>query len=259
MKNHFAPLALAALSVASGSCVENEQSLVILHFAAATTSNMCTIDANTMIYIEQGRFDTALASDFAPKGQPSFGYFVTPVIQNNLIERATMVTAERDYIQVNGFHIEFRAAPNSATALPFQPKPYTVPVAGGIAMPMGGRIAFAFEAIPPDLAQQLGAAVSAGWDGRLMLHMHALGTHSGGSISSGSIDFPVTVCQHCLGDPNQACPGGGFNPLSVQNGGCFTGAQDAPITCCTMGKQFVCGPGVPTTTNTPPSMDAGTH
>lgn len=255
----FAPVSLA---LALGGCgtdpgadpdgtlhCNNDQSLLIAHFAPLITASMCLADPMGSTTISSGVLDTGIIAGRRDKSL--LGYWLAPVVQNNLIELSTGMNGERNTVQLVGYNVEVHAP------LMGKPPHYYVPAPGGIIPAAGGRAASVAQVIPSAIALQLATIVGKGnWDGRVVLRIQAVGIRGGSYMYGACTEFPVIVCNNCLLshadiDTGAAKPcGAGLAMNAIDNGGCILG-QDAAITCCSPGpgadgtSSLLCGPEVP--------------
>jgi hypothetical protein len=228
-------LVLGTLSLAIGAgCAGNDQTLVIDRFIHLSEMQMCVGDATSGFSLSKGVFDVAVynglgtSSDPNTAGAPiSPGYFAAPVVRNGLIERATGATEERDNIELVRFDVELRAE-TGPTPGQLSPSRFSVTVGQQVIPPAQGKAVSIVEIIPGAQAVQLN---DAGFNGTLLAHMRAVGTRAEGEITSEYVDFPVQICQNCLGSTNVKCPATGFPMTSIDLGGCYPWADDG-ITCC---------------------------
>lgn len=245
--------------IVAGCKVEDNQSLTLQHFVGFTTTGMCIADPLATLLATSGVFDASLIASFGDGA--THGYLVAPVIQNNIPDRAGGgVTVQRDGITVNSFEIELHDSKGGD--LPFQLQAFenmpasthpafTVNSAVGVLAPTGKAAVFV-DAIPTRAAQHLAKADFGTWDRIILVHIRAVGDHSGNTLKSNWVDFPVTICKGCLTDE---VPCDQFDStVVVRKGGCYVG-QDDVMTCCTQrGGGALCGPDLPT----PVSLDGGT-
>jgi hypothetical protein len=238
------PLGCAA-ALFTSSCVPNDQSLVLEAFLFVDPMQMCIVSMSSMATINAGKIDATLAATFN-----TGGYKAAALVRNDLIANGTTTTAERNNVTINGFEVDLQ--PQKGFTLPSidpsVPHPYTVASAAGTVGPNGGRVVGIAEILSAaslaSLASQLGAP---GWNNVVVAKVRALGTRGGDTLRSGYLEFPITICNGCLGNFDQMCPTGGYDTNSVLMGGCYV-QQDAPVTCCVKGAARLCGKAVPMAT-----------
>jgi hypothetical protein len=237
MKSPLRIAAVAACAVTVGSCTNNDISMVITFFAKATTMNMCVVSNQSMVSLSGGVLDTSAVVQLG-----TAGYFAAPVVQNNLVERATMGQVERDGIFVSGIEVQLQSIPGESIAGKVSKTSYAVEAVGGWIKP-GGTVSVVGEIIPSEIAAELNAFPDVT---EVIAHMRVDGTRADGPISTGWVDFPVALCRGCLAQgTNTPCPPGGFAMGSVSLGGCSI-QQDDITTCCCQGFQAngtTCLPG----------------
>jgi hypothetical protein len=232
---------LSSLSLcAVTGCQGNDQSLVIDDFVAISPMNMCVVTPGETQLVAEGQFDTAIYTSYATgaDGKPNqMGYAAAPVIRNalaNRIPQTSTAVTQRDTISVQSFDVQLRAGPGSP-ALPVNPATFSVKVAPESIPPGMGTAAFIVEVIPGLQAQQLN---SANYSGTVIAHMRAVGDRAEGTITSEYVDFPIIVCQNCLGYTNAPCPTGGYKSSQVNKGGCIHWQDDFSTCCCAVPLQM---------------------
>jgi hypothetical protein len=222
------------VALAGGCTAYNDVSLVIVDTEAVTPMGNCVVPGMPTKGQSGGTFDVGVV-----KLGFGGGYFIAPVVLNNLLERATAITPERDGITVIGYDVVLHP-PN---AFPLQNASFTTLVSGPYLTPgmTGGT---SFTAIDVTTAQQIAGSLTAGATANIDVQFRAKGRRADGEIDSGWSNFPVTVCNGCLTGPVlDPCP-----PLmmsQVRLGGCNL-AQDIAVTCCINNGSPVCGMAVPT-------------
>lgn len=243
----YAYLLPAALSFGVAGCVQNDLSMNIDRFLFVSQMTMCNADpANTMIR-SQGLLDVGIVNGGASQGQR--GYFVAPVVRNDLPERMITGGIELDAITLTGFDVELHPDPTIAAAIPATQSRFYVPV-GAVRIGAGGvGMASVFaEVIPAQVARLMAASVTPGNATNsplVLVHMRAVAEHAGSVITSAFVDYPVRICNFCLTPPPQPCPAGGFPMSAVLATACIPGQDDA-VTCCTDAGSLLCGKAVPT-------------
>jgi hypothetical protein len=231
MKRMLWPL-LAAL--AGGCTAYNDVSLVILDTEAVTPMNHCVVPGMPTMSQSEGTFDVGVV-ELGFGG----GFFIAPVVKNNLLERASPTVPERDGISVIGYDVVLHP-PN---AFPLSNASFTTLISGPYLLP-GESGGTSFTAIDVTTAKQIAGTLTVGSTADIDVQFRAKGRRADGEIDSGWSNFPVHVCNGCLtGAIQNPCP-----PLmmtQVSMGGCNL-AQDAAVTCCFANNVPVCGTAVPT-------------
>jgi hypothetical protein len=237
--------------LAAPGCAENDITLVITEFSKIDPTNMCVVmGTSASVTVSQGVLDVGVISLFPA----SFGYVVAPVVQNNLTERSSQTTTERDQVQITGFDVELQPAPGGP-ALPVfsggKSTKFFAPSAGGAANPGGNKVIAVAEVLPHAYAVDLVGwnALSTGGRAPVIAHMRPVGTRAGGTITGGWADFPINVCVGCLTGEINPCPAVPFKSSDVAQSFCFIG-QDFPVTCCSSSDAAgapitLCGKSVP--------------
>ena len=252
-------LLLSALALCGlAGCVDDDLSLTIVNFAVFTPG-MCTIAPGGSVFQSGGQLDVGIASLGAPQGY--HGYIAAPIVQNNLIERATATTAETDAVDLTGFDIELvppasdSEVAGAINSLPLANRKFFYAVAGG-RIPPGGmsQVAVGVEVINTDVARVLAKAVTTtGSRGGppLIVHMRPVGERAGLRLNGGYTDFPVNICKFCLTPAPQPCPTAGIPAAEFQAGGCFP-EMDQSVSCCTdaASSSLLCGAQAPEMTAT---------
>jgi len=261
---------VAGVAVAAGSgCAEDGGPSFFIRAAMAplpmgTTCGL-PIDPNGL-RVTEGRLDVTLRNS----------YDLTPMLQNQLLERADPTSAriESNHIQVEGYEIELRDLSPLGSIIGGQA--FSVYQSSVVPVGMGGQAAFnvvTVQVIPPTIVQLLlagGARVERGGaavtlppvceidttnvtpdcpvpryrsnDVRVIVRMRAFGRTVGDvPVQTPYFDFPVTVCCHCLirfpPEANTPETGTGTEaPRQVPD--CNNGAAILDQSSCTPGQDF---------------------
>lgn len=253
-------LLLLALGCGLAGCVDDDLSLTIVKFAAITSDTMCQPSTASPTIQTGGLLDVGIANAGASQGY--HGYFVAPVVQNNLIERATMTSGETDAIDLIGFDVQLipdAGDPQVGAAingLPAANRNFFYSVAGG-RLPPGGmtQVAVSVEVVNIDTARVLASAITTTGSRSqppILVHIRPVGMRAGLRLNGGWIDFPLRLCKFCLNTPSPlaACPAAGFPAATFEAGGCFP-EMDTTVSCCTdPANNLLCGAQAPKMTTT---------
>jgi hypothetical protein len=254
-------LAQGLLCAALGtlSCVETNESLTIV--AAQVPGDTCAIDEN-------GSGGTRLTEGILDVGlDKAYGYYLYPLLSNNLSALATAGGLEPNRISITGAEIEILppkgVTMNWPTGCGAEFEDYST----AMILP-GGKRAIRISAISAChaatirdmfLKGQLNPALTE--DIKFRSKVRAKGKHGSSDIYSDPFEFPIRVCYGCLQTGFQgayaefsfaisppkvlACENMSENPY---RGNTCNPAQDfGPILCCAQdpkGEKLLC-PGIP--------------
>ncbi len=273
-KNRSRRRALAALAagvaVAVGAgCAEDGGPSFFIRAAMAPLpmGTTCGLPIDPLgLRVTEGRLDVTLRNS----------YDLTPMLQNQLLERADMTSAriESNHIQVEGYEIELHDLSPTGSIIGGQA--FSVYQSSVVPAGMGGQPSFnvvTVQVIPPTIVQLLlagGARVERGGrvvdlppvceidasrvtancpvprytsnDVRVIVRMRAFGRTLGDvPVQTPYFDFPVTVCCHCLirfpPEANAVETGGGMG-MPPQVPDCNAGAPILDQSSCTPGQDF---------------------
>jgi shikimate kinase/3-dehydroquinate synthase len=260
---------VAGVSVAMGAgCAEDGPSFFIRAAMAplpmGTTCGL-PLDPNGL-RVSEGRLDVTLRNSYA----------ITPLLQNQLLERADQTAAriESNHIMVEGYEIELRDLSPTGSIIGGQA--FSVFQSAVVPAGIGGQPSFTVTSvtvIPPTIVQLLlnggarvernGTAVTlpgvceidrtgvtpncpvpryTSNDVRVIVRMRAFGRTVGDvPVQTPYFDFPVTVCCHCLvrfpPEANVAEMAVGME-MARQVPDCNNGAAILDQSSCTPGQDF---------------------
>ncbi len=267
MKRLVPLFCLFVTAVFEAGCADSDQGLSILGNYALDTKT-CSAPMATMLKMVQplprGTYDigVALGGDL--------GYVMNMAVINNLPSRVNSSNVELNNLNLVGFEVNLAVDPASPL-VPYLPPGQvgltkrTVSAFGGN-LSAGGGVAIAVsEMIGVNVAQALlkvPKLVPAGPQlnySEILIQIRARGTGSVGNVLSNQIEFPVTICNFCLGKKVGASgvpalditTGTPFDcPQTILNADVVTSCysqQDNPSSCCLKDQFLLCGSMIPTT------------
>ncbi|HEY3353191.1 MAG TPA: hypothetical protein VGQ83_08095 [Polyangia bacterium] len=236
----------------AGSCAQNTQSLVILQNQVPSSSGgVCSVPAApTTEYRGQGTLDLKVYRTFPGLGLP--GYFLYPVVQNNLSDS---VMGTPSGAPAASFNIELTRADvtvvDGRTSRTIG-QPFSVPWFKLLAA--GATASMAVEAIPRSTVDRyLAGELTLPANDWLMAKVTFVGNRDGAEIKSNEMQFAVKVCDGCLLQDMGSCytftGTGTINECNM--------AQDEPAICCELNGSLIC-PAQSATQQDAGTPDAGT-
>jgi hypothetical protein len=233
--------ALAAAVLAPlAACVNDDADAPMVILRNVVPTSGCVIDPENAVFITSGRIQSTL-----DEGRFSSGYLFTPSVRNDLVLfEGELATPKTIFLRNARVLIDF-ADPTLFTAeelAAFQERGLTrfmVPLSGSLE-PGGGTVGLAFEIVPRQLLDAIGAKLTGVETALLDVQVQITGKRAGGDAESNIFHYPVEVCLSCLDNFVGECASlpEGFQPST---GGACNSAQDVGVDCCTdeVG-QFVC-------------------
>ena len=230
---------LAASLLAAGGCADEEEALIVLH-SPAFDQGLCTADANSSEFLQQGNLDVLY-------GTP---YTLPVILLNNLRSRPATQTStgvDNSELQLTGVDVSLsmpqspevmrRVADEDPALVHFSALLPTVSMVGG------EEVGVLVEAVPQGTSQALRDAMEEllpeGSRPTLSADLTFHATRTGNSTGSlGIIDarvysFPIRLCIGCLTATCETCTDGQC-PTDAEFAGVCGNAQDGvlvPVGC----------------------------
>lgn len=217
-------LIAAALGALAVGCVGHDADAGMRILFNAAPGERCAVDGATDTFVSNGTIDSV----------SRFGYVFTPIVINDLVTvEGELLAPKTIFIEGANVDIAFYDADTfSSSDFDGSLLSFSVPSSGSIE-PNGGRAAFAFEIVPPDLLTAMSPALLATPSRvtTLDVRVQMFGTRGGGSITSQQFRYPVQVCAGCLVADLGACAALAPGYMGATGGTCNP-AQDGFLECC---------------------------
>jgi len=219
------PLQVGVFAVAvllGASCADNQASLLIVQ--NQVVPDTCVVPASVgTAYNADGLMDVSFVG--------ASGYALTPVVRSGLVNAEK--TDNGDIVTLRGANVELLAVNNAdseavISALAGQNLTQRNRRTSGSVNP-GGTAAMSFDAIDPEQADAIRAAMPAGKRVQIVASVVVYGDVEGNYIESKVFDYPITACNGCSIVDVGACAAVTGTPDEI----CFYPGQDKPIECCT--------------------------
>ena len=212
-RTSVALLVLAALSVTA--CVDDDRMFYISEALAPDSS--CSVSSG----------GTSLWGGILDVSIGGYGYYLNPVVVNQMLSTTGDGQPERNVIHMRGFKVD---APSPIAD-------FEIPAAGAI-KPNGEAVFAAVEVLRPGDVALLAGSVSGTNQPVLEVKLRAFGDRSGDDMESAEFIYPITLCNGCLVTMLTACPTAEETTTYTSNP-CGL-PQDGPVTCCPGTSGTVC-------------------
>lgn len=226
---------IAALAVGSMGCVEDRTTLTIRKMLVPDSNCVATPGGDS--FISMGTLDIALA------GEPNVTvqYFLFPEVENNLVPTFRAEGVELNELEI----IEARVQLDFGTigaALDADTAKFRYPAF--LTLAPGTNAAIQVLGIPAPTARVLASLLPATGDAVIVrIKLKFLYQFGEYERESHEIEFPVQVCNGCLGflplSEVPRCDSGLVPDSPAQGHGC-NDFQDIPIDCCQYNGDLVC-------------------
>lgn len=226
--------ALGLLGLGLGACADNSDSIVVILQNNAPGAG-CVVGGDVSeMYIGSGLIEASSLQ----------GYVFTPVLQNFSVDEGTGGSGQIAILHGATVDISFYDPDlfDDATVADFRTEGLThfrVPYSGMIEP--GGTASMVFEIVPADLLAEIQPLLDEPNE-RVLLNV---GVSVDGAINSGSFEtkvfnYPVEVCDGCLGSVVADCSALPMDYVPTRTGGACNGLQDSVVECCQSGSDLVC-------------------
>lgn len=212
-RTSVALLVLATLGVTA--CVDDDRMFYISQALAPDSS--CSVSTG----------GTSLWGGILDVSVSGYGYYLNPVVVNQMLSTTGDGQPERNVIHMRGFKID---APSPIAD-------FEIPASGAI-KPNGEAVFAAVEVLRPADAAMMASQVSGNNQPVVEVKIRAFGDRSGDEMETAEFIYPITLCNGCLVNMLSACPTADDTATYTTNG-CGL-PQDSQVTCCPGANGVVC-------------------
>jgi hypothetical protein len=245
----------AAAALAGCTTTEGDNTVLILHNEAPGDGCVVTTD-NVSATRPSGIMDLAL---WQP-GFQTFGYRLTPVVQNFAVaDAANLTLVKQRTAQVLGAHVDLTFSNNNVLTDADQA---TLEAAGvlhfdsrfsGTIPPNNGLAVYDFGVVPAAvfdaIATKYAGATKAPPAVDVVAQVVIYGNINDGTFASEPFFYPVTACYGCMTNNAGLCASLSSSFMAHTGGACFL-PQDGLVDCCDDGTGHLVCPAVAPTSGT---------